>query len=353
MARRISASFSKVLALAVAGSLATTSALPLAMAQGKAAAGDAKPDPKKRDAARKAYQEGEKAFNAGKYAEAYSSFKKAHDILPSPHAEYWMALALDKQGKTEDAAAAMEKLLASAEVSKLGDEKIGQIKSRLSEIKGKQTGELSLQTNPPGAAVSVDGNAQPGETPMILKLAPGAHSITVTNPGYEKQELKIDVTAGQRVDKNFELKASDAGPAAPAPAPVDTPPPAAEPTEKSEPAQPAQPKSKVPAYVTLGIAGASAAVGAFFGVKALGAKSDFNDTPTTDNADKVERNALIADMAFGVAITLGVTGIVLLTSGDSEPAKEKSALKAPKRARLNVAPYATPHGGGAAARFTF
>jgi PEGA domain len=350
MARTISASFSKTLALVLAGSLASTSALPLAMAQGKDAA--AAPDPKKRDAARKAYQAGEKDYNAGKYAEAYVGFKKAHEILPSPHAEYWMGMALDKQGKSEDAAATFEKLLGHADLSKLGDEKIGQVKARLAELKGKQTGEVSLATTPAGASVSVDGTPQPGETPMVFKLSPGAHTVTITNPGYEKQELKIDVTAGQRLDKNVELKTADLGAPAPVPAGGETPAPA-EPTEKSEPAQPAQPRSKVPAYVTLGIAGASAAVGAFFGVKALGAKSDFNDKPTTDNADDVERNALIADMAFGVAITLGVTGIVLLTSGDAEPAKEKAAKTLPKKARFNVAPYATPKGGGAAARFVF
>lgn len=349
MARRISASFSKVLALVVAGTLASTSALPLAMAQGKPAAGA--PDAKKRDAARKAYQGAEKDYAAGKYGEAYSGFKKANEILPSPHAEYWMAMSLDKDGKGDDAAAAFEKLLGHADVSKLGDEKLGQVKARLAELRGGKTGEVSIATNPPGASVSVDGTAQPGETPMVLKLPPGAHTVTITNPGYEKQELKLDVTAGQRVDKNLELKASELG-AAPAPAAAPEGP--ATPAEKAEPSAPAQPKSKVPAYVTLGIAGASALVGAFFGVKALGAKSDFDDDPTTDNADSVERNALIADMAFGVAITLGVTGVVLLTSGDSEPAKEKSAKKAlPKKAKLQVAPYATPYGGGAAARFSF
>lgn len=347
MARTISASFSKTLALVVAGTLASTSALPLAMAQGKAPA--AAPDAKKRDAARKAYQAAEKDYAAGKYAEAYAGFKKANETLPSPHAEYWMAMSLDKDGKGEDAAAAFEKLLGHADVSKLGDEKIGQVKDRLAELKGKQTGEVNIATTPPGASVSVDGTAQPGETPMVIKLPPGSHTITVTNPGYEKQELKVEVTAGKRVDQNIELKASDLGPATPA----ETPAPA-EPAEKGEPAPPAQPKSKLPAYITLGIAGVATGVGAFFGVKALGAKSDFDDKPTTDNADDVERNALIADMAFGVAITLGVTGIVLLTSGDSAPEKEKTSKKSlPKKARFNVAPYATPSGGGAAARFVF
>lgn len=111
----------------------------------------------------------------------------------------------------------------------------------------------------------------------------------------------------------------------------------------------------VPAYVTLGIAGAAAVVGTIFGVQALGAKSDFDDNPTTDAADDTERNALIADMAFGVAITLGVTGIVLLTSDDEPP---PPSAKAPSRfrnvgTRLDVMPYAGPKSGGAAARLTF
>ena len=110
----------------------------------------------------------------------------------------------------------------------------------------------------------------------------------------------------------------------------------------------------VPAYVTLGIAAAGAVVGTIFGMKALSAKSDFDDNPTTESADDAERNALIADMAFGVAVTLGVTGIVLLTSGDDAgPAKNGKLERLPKKATLKLAPYASPKGGGAAALLTF
>jgi hypothetical protein len=350
MASSNSSRFSKVLAVVVAGSLASSSALPLAFAQGKPAAGAKKgPDQKTRDAARKAYGEGEKAYGAGDYGKAVDSFKKANEILPSPHAEYWIAMSLDKQGKSEDAAAAFEKLIASPDASKLGDEKLGQVKDRLAELKGKQTGELNLVTEPQGATVSIDGQPQPGETPMILKLKPGKHTIAISSTGYEKQEITVDVSAGQRADKTVELKSSEAAPPVVAPPPAEpaSPPPA-------EPAQPAEPRSKVPAYVTLGIAGAGALVGTWFGIQALSAKKDFNDDPTTDHADKVERNALIADMAFGVAITLGVTGVVLLTSSDApEPTKEKAAKRKAPRAALHVAPFMSPTGGGAAARLSF
>jgi len=60
-------------------------------------------------------------------------------------------------------------------------------------------------------------------------------------------------------------------------------------------------------------------------------------------------------MAFGVAVTLGVTGIVLLTSSDdssSGPAKA-AKLHLPPKGTFRVTPYVGRESGGAAARFTF
>jgi hypothetical protein len=112
----------------------------------------------------------------------------------------------------------------------------------------------------------------------------------------------------------------------------------------------------VPAYVTLGIAGAGLITGTIFGLQALSKRSDFDDNPTSEGADDVERNALIADMAFGIAITLGVTGVVLLTSDDagaSAAGQDKAAKRKSPGTQVVVAPYAGPTGGGAAARMTF
>jgi hypothetical protein len=56
-------------------------------------------------------------------------------------------------------------------------------------------------------------------------------------------------------------------------------------------------------------------------------------------------------MAFGVAITLGVTGVVLLTSDDEPAAAAKpSPVKA---ARLQLAPYVGKKSGGASAKLDF
>jgi hypothetical protein len=105
--------------------------------------------------------------------------------------------------------------------------------------------------------------------------------------------------------------------------------------------------------VTLGIATGGAIVGTIFGVQALQSKSDFDSHPTTKSADDTERNALIADMAFGVAVTLGVTGIVLLTSSDDTDAPKAATLHLPPKPTFRVLPYVGRESGGAAARLTF
>jgi hypothetical protein len=303
------------------------------------------PDKKTKDAARKAYTDGDTAFKAGDFAAAYAGFSKANELIPSPQAAYWAAKSIDGQGKTDDAIAAYDKLLADPGVAALGDEKINDAKARLAALKASLVGEVSIVTTPPGATVSIDGAPQPGETPTSVKLPPGAHKLSLVLPGFEPKDVDLDVKGGEKSEQKVEL-AAKAPPPAPPPEPVvEAPPP--------PPPPPPPPRSKVPAYITLGIAGAGAVVGTIFGVKALGAKNDFDKKPTGSAADATERNALIADMAFGVAITLGVTGVVLLTSDDSAAPAAAKLEHLPKRAKLVVAPYASPYGAGAGARYTF
>ncbi len=342
----------------VAGLLATTLVAPPASAAdappkattGKTdAAAAAKPPTKKqKDAARKAYAEGEKAYNSGDYATAVVAFQKANDAIKSPQADYWIAKSLDQQNKTADAIAAYESFLAGPDSSKVGEQKLNDAKARLEALKATLPAEVTVETDPALSSVFVDGAPQQGEAPMTLKLTPGKHRITVSSNGYQTKDLDIDVKGGEQQKQTIALIKEPPPVAA---AVVAAPPPPAPPPP---PPPPPEEHSMVPAYVTIGIAGAAAVVGTVFGVKALSSKSDFDKHPTTKTADDTERSALIADMAFGVAITLGVTGIVLLTSDDSPPpAKAASHLAPTKRARLDILPYAGPKGGGASAKLTF
>jgi hypothetical protein len=313
------------------------------------------PDAKTKKTAREEYAAGEKAYKSGDYSGAFDHFKKAYELIPNIHAKYWMAMA---QSYGTDKTAAYDSLVAIFEApdkGKLGDDKVDAANTRLEELK-KTPANLTITSTPAGATVSVDGAAKPGETPATLSITAGAHHITVMKPGYELFETDVTAKPGQKMDQTVELKAKSAdallgpagagaGAAATPPKTETTPPPATPPKE---------PRSKLPAYITLGVGVVGAGVGTVFGIMALGAKSDFDKEPTSDNADKAERNALIADMSFGVALTLGITGIVLLTAGgdDTSEVSAKRALHTP-RAKLDVAPIITHTTQGAAARFVF
>jgi hypothetical protein len=234
---------------------------------------------------------------------------------------------------------------------------------RVAELKKSLPGRVDVTTDPTGASVLVDGKAQPGKTPLSLQLPAGSHQLVFSLPGYDDAQRQVDAPGGTSQSLRVTLAPARApapvaavppGPAPAAPGePAPTEPPAGEPTEPSEPVASAPAKtaratvsSGPPAatYVLLGLAGAGAVVGGVFGVKALGDKNDFDGgAKTSDKADAAERNALIADVAFGVALTAGVTGLVLWLGGRSEP----------ESSRVGIAPYVGPHGAGAGANVQF
>jgi PEGA domain len=308
------------------------------------------PTKKQKDVARKAYAEGEKAFNAGQYAAAQAAFSRANEAIHSPQADFWIAKSLDQQNKTEEAIAAYQSFLDNPDAAKAGDQKVTEAKTRQDALKAMLVAEISVETDPMLANIAVDGAPQQGEAPMTLKLAPGKHRLTVSSQGYQSKDVDLEVKGGDHMKQSIVLT-KEAPPVA-AVAVVAAPPPAAPPPAPPPPEE----HSKVPAYVTLGIAGVAGVVGTIFGVKALNSKNDFNKTPTTELADDAERSALIADMSFGLAITLGVTGIVLLTSDDAPPptaAKAKSLPRTASKRHFELMPYAGPKSGGASAKLTF
>jgi len=348
----------RLVAGVIAGTLASAVLLTADPARAQPAAADAakpaepakkaEPDWKTKQAAKKAWDEGKKAYGEGAYSTAAEAYKKANETIPSPHAQYWYAMSLDKADpadeKLADKIIAFETFLADPGAEKVGEGVVPAAQARLAELKAKAPATVNLSWTPESAQITVDGAPQTGTPPLALTLAPGTHKITVAAEGFVAKELEVTVAGSQVLEQAVALE------------PVPPPPPPAEPAPEPPPPPPPPPPekpSKAPAYVTLGIAGAGLVVGSVFGVMALDKKSEFEDAPDADTADQVERNALIADMSFGVAITLGVTGIVLLTSNDPVDETARRAERAEQARRLQLAPYASRNGGGAVARLRF
>lgn len=302
-------------------------------AQAAAATAPTAPSEEDTAAAKEALSKGLAAYQAGDYALAADAFNNSSQLAPSLDAQFWYAMSLDLQGKTESALAAFEKFFSDPEHATLGGDRIEPARQRFEVLKTIPS-TLTLQVTPASAQLRLDGEPQTGSGTFNLKLRPGKHVLLVEAPGYESTASELEVKAAQTLEQSIQLKPIPAAPAE------------ARPTEPTPPTTAAA-RSRVPAYVTLGIAGAGAVVGGIFGVQALGAKSDFDKNPTAKNADAVERNALISDMAFGLAVTLGITGVVLLTS--DEPAESGT----PSAGALRFAPFFSAQGGGAAAHATF
>ncbi len=319
MNRVASLHLKRSLSVVLAAAFVLTPATAPLLAQAKKPAA-AKPDKATQGKARAAFALGNEKMEAGEFDAAAAAFKEANELIPAALAQYKYALALDKAGKPKEALEAYKALLAGELPEKMAEQKIAAEKrvAELTEGLKPKTGVVKLTSNPPGATVVVDGERSLDVTPTTLTLKPGVHHVEVTMAGHEAVKKDVEVAAGASVELAIDLPAAAPPPpvassSAPPPPPPPPPPATTEPTG---------PKSKTPAYVTIGVAGGAAIVGTFFGVKALSAKSDFKDHPTQDAADRTQKNALIADVAFGVALTLGVTGtVLLLTGGKSEKGK--------------------------------
>jgi hypothetical protein len=295
-------------------------------------------------AAKKHYADGEKKFKADDFAGALADFKDANEIKSTPHAERYLGLCEDKLGHYHAAADWYDKFLTHVpdKLASQGDE----IRKRDAEIKA-MPGKVHIESNPPGAAVTIDDKPAGAATPTDVDLAAGPHTLKITAPGHMSSSKSIDVAFASPQTVTADLDPDPTAGLAPPP-PVAV---AANPAPPSTAVQPppAEPRSKVPALVTGGLAIAAAGVGTVFGIIALGDKSDFDKNPTTATADSGDTHALIADMAFGVALTFGVTSAVLFLTRDEPPAatsavehkKQKTAVT------LTPVPIAGPHTGGA------
>src|SRR6478672_2973484 len=65
------------------------------------------------------------------------------------------------------------------------------------------TGTLSINSNPPGATVVVDGQTS-GITPLTLALKPGGHNVELRGAG-EPRTVPVNITSGTTVSQYIEL----------------------------------------------------------------------------------------------------------------------------------------------------
>jgi hypothetical protein len=70
------------------------------------------------------------------------------------------------------------------------------------------TGSLLVRTEPPGAAIAVNGKPRSETTPATLTLTPGKYKVTVSKAGYAPADFEANVMADAMRDVSVGLAKS-------------------------------------------------------------------------------------------------------------------------------------------------
>ncbi len=293
--------------------------------------------------AREHYQNGKSFYEDGKYAEALVEFQAAFDAKPHPIVLKSIAECKALTGDVVGAIETLELFLA-APITPGRDTVIG----RLDELRG-MVGTVEVKSEPPGAQIVIDGKDTEKVTPAIITVNFGDREIVLTVPDYEPVAKTTKPEKGARSTAVFVNFAEEGvstitdvvAPVGPVPGP--------------EP----QPEIKVdkpgphPAFwACMAVAGVTLVSGTVFGTMALADEKDYNDHPTEAKKDAGERNALIADISFGIAIAAAVAGTVVLFTVDNK-GKRKTKKKKEAKAKFDIVPVLGQNVVGAQASVQF
>lgn len=299
------------------------------------------PDQAARDRARDAYARGQEAFRTGDYDEAVAGFQAAYEAVPNPVVLLGLAEAQERQGDIAGTVATLERYL--AERPDAPD--AAQVRERIGELQARPA-TLVITSDPPGAAIAIDGEPREEVTPAEIEVPAGEYAVALTLPDHDpasetvqaapggRHELEVDMQVAVTVTDEDDVFGAGDGGAAPAEAPD---------LQDDE-----EQGLSAGVWVAAGVSGAALVGGTVLGFLALSEQSDFDMMPTEDSADRGERLALFADVAFGVAAIAGVTAVVLYLTDGREAEDD-----APDVASVEVTPVVSPEGGGMTAQVRF
>jgi hypothetical protein len=308
------------------------------------------------------FKKGEEEMAKKNYREACPAFRESYKLDAAPGALHALGLCHAEAGEIASAVVRFDEYLRVVE--NLPPNQKAKHADRAKDAKERRdmlAPEVPLLTlilpenAPPGTRVVQDSiELSAVSLGMGLPIDPGEHWVSTQAPGGPVKEHRFSILKGEK--RRIELTVEEP-PREPVKEVVPPPTPPPEPPPPVAPAPlppPPPPRSKLPAYITLGAAGASAIVGTIFGIHKLGLKSDFEAAPTPELGDEVNRASDVADISFAMTGILGVAGAVLFFRKD-EPDETTPATATAKSgsARVFVAPHVGPSGGAVVVKVMF
>jgi hypothetical protein len=222
-------------------------ALSLLMVTGRAVAQQPapKPNPGEERArfteAERLYEDGVRAYAAGRYQDAIDLFRDADRRAPSAALSYDMARAYVGLGDDAGALGSYREYLRRSENPDDAAEVQRTVKKLSRRLAARGIQQVTVLSTPPGATVFLDGERF-GVTPATSETRPGTHTLTVRLDGYVDENRGIEVPVKEPIDVQVALqeRPSPASPVPSPPVPATAPPalsgePAASPDEASAP----------------------------------------------------------------------------------------------------------------------
>ncbi|MFK8000923.1 MAG: PEGA domain-containing protein [Polyangiales bacterium] len=297
---------------------------------------------RERREARAAYGRGQAGIESQDFVEAESAFRAAFAIIPNPIVLLGVAGALEGQGKITEAVATLEQYL---ELSPDAADR-AEVEARATALRATP-GHLSVSSTPSGAGIALDGQDTGEVTPAEFDLPPGSHVIRLSAAGRQPAESTVELGFAAREEVALEL--AEAEPEVSTPIVVDEEPVELDEEEDSEEEEEEDEGPGTAVWVTSGLAAAGLVGGTVLGFLALSEESNFDDEPSEATADRGERFAIFADVAFGIAAVSAITAVVLLLTKDDPDDEEEDA----EAVSASLSPMVGPSGGGIAAQVGF
>ena len=312
-----------------AGRLAATVLVVLALGGplGALGAEAARPDPlappPAEEAYRKAIQDGVREYDAGRFEEARSLFRRAHQLSPNARTHRGLGMTAFE---LRDYVFAVRNLSAALQDKRkpLTPEQRKDVQGLLDRSR-MFVDVYRLVIEPSSARVVIDGRAPEFEQDGSVLLGFGTHTVEASAPEREPLQQTIEVRGGTTQDLRLVL-----APVQRAALPSDAP--------AATTARPRAAKSGIShtgAVVSLWLAAGAAAVSGAAGIYWYQQSQELSSCRnpadglrcTTEDALRAQRNAaMIATIGTGAAaVTLGLIGILSWDSGSSKKASPRRA----------------------------
>jgi hypothetical protein len=255
--------------------------------------------------ARRRYNEGKAALEAGRYREAALHFEATGRLRKHAAAPYAAAMAWDK---AEEPARAADNFHRALELPGLNNKSKKEAKERL-ELLEQSLGTVVV-SGPEELVVQFEGSTE-ANPPARLHASPGINTLLVArDENIERRDVKLN--AGEVVELDVTEPIAEPEPEPPPPASASATPEPPPPPPVVEVDTDSKQTRKIIGYSAMGAGVLSAGVAVTLGFKTMSARDDFEAERTQGSFDDAKQLRTWTNVAWAGAVVLGGVGAALV-----------------------------------------